>query len=244
MTALIDSSSIIPGTVYCIAKNYPDHAREMMLWEEDPQQFTAKEQEPIVFIKPPSSVETGGITMIPEFDGRPLSENLHYEAEIVIVIGTDCDGCVEEEALKMVKGYAVGLDMTLRDVQLEAKKQGNPWLKSKGFRHSALISSIVPRAAAGSWQDLELVLDCNGKRVQHGSLSGTVFSPPFLVHYLSNMYGLRKGDLIFTGTPAGVGRVVPGDRLEAGLCKRSSLQDNLSELVSLGVSVLQAGISL
>jgi len=244
MSTLIDPSSITFGTVYCIAKNYPDHAREMMLWEEHPQQKDAEEQEPVVFIKPPSSIETGGITMIPRFDGHPLSDNMHYEAEIVLVIGSDCDCCSEEKALQAVRGYAIGLDMTLRDVQLDAKKKGNPWLKSKGFRRSAQLSGIVPRSEAGSWQDLEFFLDCNGRRVQHGVLSETVFSPPYLVHYLSCLYTLRKGDLIFTGTPAGVGRVVPGDRLEAALCKRSALQDDSSELARLRVSILQSGTLL
>lgn len=239
MTQLIDASSIVPGTVYCIAKNYPDHAREMQLWEERREEPSVEDREPVVFLKPPSAVETGGITMIPSFGGHPLSENLHYEAEVVLLVGMDCDDCTEEEALRTIRGYAVGLDMTLRDVQLEAKKQGNPWLKSKGFRKSALISDFVSRSDAGSWQDLELFLDCNGRRVQHGCLSETVFSPPFLVHYLSCIYGLRKGDLIFTGTPSGVGRVLPGDVLEARLCKRSSLQDDSYELAALRVSVVQ-----
>ncbi len=239
MTSLIDASSIAPGTIYCIAKNYRDHAREMKLWEEPREEKALEEQEPVVFLKPPSALETGGITMIPRFEGHPLSENLHYEAEVVLLIGMDCDDCSEEEAMKAVKGYGVGLDMTLRDVQLEAKKQGNPWLKSKGFRKSALVSDFVQRSEAGSWRDIELFLDCNGKRVQHGSLDETIFSPPFLLHYLSSVYGLRKGDMIFTGTPAGVGRVVAGDVLEARLCKRSSLENDSYELTGLRVSVVQ-----
>lgn len=241
MSRSIESSSITPGTVYCIAKNYPEHAREMLLWEESPQQFVppAEHLEPIVFIKPPSAVETGGITQIPEFEGKPLSENMHFEAEIVLLIGMDCDDCPEEDAIKAVKGYGAGLDMTLRDVQLEAKKQGDPWLKSKGFKKSALISDFVLRNEAGSWQDLEIFLDCNGKRVQHGYFSDAIFSPPFLVHYLSALYGLRKGDLIFTGTPAGVGRVAAGDMLEARLCKRSSFENESYELTALTATVLQ-----
>lgn len=239
MKQLIDASSIAPGTVYCIAKNYPEHAREMRLWEDCRQESSNEEPEPVVFLKPPSAVETGGITMIPSFDGRPLSENLHYEAEVVLLIGTDCDACSGEEAIKAIKGYAVGLDMTLRDVQLEAKKQGDPWLKGKGFRKSAPISDFIPRSEAGSWKDLELLLDRNGRRVQQGSLSETVFSPPFLVRYLSSVYGLRKGDLVFTGTPAGVGRALPGDMLDAKLCKRSSIDEESYELATLKVSVLK-----
>ncbi|MBM3163086.1 MAG: fumarylacetoacetate hydrolase family protein [Chlorobi bacterium] len=239
MPQRIDASSIVSGTVYCIAKNYPDHAREMRLWEDRQQEPSPEEREPVVFLKPPTAVETGGITMIPSFEGRPVSENLHYEAEIVLLVGSDCDECCEQEAMKAIRGYAVGLDMTLRDVQLEAKKQGNPWLKSKGFKKSALVSDFVLRSDAGSWQDLELFLDCNGKQVQHGCLSGTIFPPPFLVHYLSSLYGLRKGDLIFTGTPAGVGRVLPGDILEAKLCKRSSIEDASYELATLRASVVQ-----
>jgi 2-keto-4-pentenoate hydratase/2-oxohepta-3-ene-1,7-dioic acid hydratase in catechol pathway len=125
--------------------------------------------------------------------------------------------------------------MTLRDVQLKAKKAGNPWLKSKGFRHSALISDFVPREAVKEWEALEISLLLNGREVQRSSVSRMIFPPSRLVHYLSYLYGLRKGDLIFTGTPAGVGSVETGDTLEASL---DCHQENGS--LSAGIARLKA----
>ncbi|MBV5327810.1 MAG: fumarylacetoacetate hydrolase family protein [Chlorobium sp.] len=235
----IDPSSVTTGTVFCVAKNYPEHAREMLLWDDPTTEGTPlPDEEPVIFLKPASSISTDGITGIPSFNGKPVSGNLHYEAELILLIGRDCENCSLHEALQAVKGYGIGLDMTLRDVQLAAKKEGNPWLKSKGFRNSALISEIIPRAEAGNWQDLEFILEHNGKRVQHGKAASMIFSPIYLVHYLSYLYGLRRGDLVFTGTPSGVGRVVPGDHLKATLFHREILSDTDAAMLALKACVI------
>ncbi len=145
MQSLINRKTISPGAIYCVGKNYPEHAKEMELLESKILQTrTDNISEPIIFMKPPTALETDGVIVMPAFQGNPLSTNMHYEAELVLLVGKSSDGCTIEEAPDYIRGYGVGLDMTLRDVQLAAKKAGNPWLKSKGFRKSALISDFVP----------------------------------------------------------------------------------------------------
>jgi 2-keto-4-pentenoate hydratase/2-oxohepta-3-ene-1,7-dioic acid hydratase in catechol pathway len=205
--------------MFCVGKNYPDHAREMASWEPEKKGVTqeAHEQEPIIFLKPGTALSKDGRTSIPLFEGRPVSSSLHYEAELVLLIGADAEEVSIEDAPGFISGYGAGLDMTLRDVQLEAKRGGNPWLKSKGFRRSALVSEFIAPEEAGPWSGLAISLRLNGAIVQHSPVSKMTFSPAYLIHYLSYIYGLRAGDLIFTGTPAGVGEVSPGDRLDAAL---------------------------
>lgn len=210
------SKPALPLSIYCVGKNYPDHAREMASWEPE-KPAPPPEEEPIIFMKPGTALSTDGNTSIPQFEGRPLSASLHYEGELVLLVGADVD-CVEPaDAPACIAGYAAGLDMTLRDVQLEAKKAGNPWLKCKGFRRSALVSEFIAPDAVGAWEELAISLRLNGERKQHSKVSKMSFSPAYLVHYLSYIYGLRAGDMIFTGTPAGVGSVLPGDRLDVSL---------------------------
>ena len=218
METLLDRRTIVPGAIYCVGKNYREHAREMQLLEGAKAGAHIEEEgEPIIFMKPPTALDTEGVIAVPEFQGRPLSANMHYEAEIVLLIGKSCDGCSIEEAPNYIAGFGAGLDMTLRDVQLAAKKAGNPWLKSKGFRKSALISDVVPFNDAVFPKNLEISLELNGSQVQLGNVSEMLHTPAALIHYLSYLYGLRRGDLIFTGTPAGVGRVSSGDTLKAVL---------------------------
>ena len=239
MESLFDRRTLAPGAIYCVGKNYREHAREMELLEGAiAETLPEDEGEPIIFMKPPTALETEGLIAVPEFQGRPLSSNLHYEAEIVLLIGKSCDGCSIEEATNYIAGFGAGLDMTLRDVQLAAKKAGNPWLKSKGFRKSALISDFVPFNDTIVPQDLEISLNLNGSQVQHGNVSEMVHTPAALVHYLSYLYGLRRGDLIFTGTPAGVGRVSSGDMLKAVLSIPENSTQHRLELVSLQAQVI------
>lgn len=239
MESLFDRRTLAPGAIYCVGKNYREHAREMELLEGAiAETLPEDEGEPIIFMKPPTALETEGLIAVPEFQGRPLSSNLHYEAEIVLLIGKSCDGCSIEEATNYIAGFGAGLDMTLRDVQLAAKKAGNPWLKSKGFRKSALISDFVPFNDTIVPQDLEISLNLNGSQVQHGNVSEMVHTPAALVHYLSYLYGLRRGDLIFTGTPAGVGKVSPGDTLKAMLSMHGNGDQSPRELVSLQARVI------
>ncbi|NTU97685.1 MAG: fumarylacetoacetate hydrolase family protein [Chlorobiaceae bacterium] len=219
MNVLIDRKTISPGAIYCAGKNFQEHARELRLlegWGNDSVDPIAT-REPVIFMKPGTSLETGGIATIPSFGGTPLSANMHHEVELVLLIGKESDGCTLEEAPSLIRGFGAGLDMTLRDLQIAAKKAGEPWLKCKGFRKSALVSDFVPFDRSGFPENLEISLQLNGAEVQRGKIADMLFSPARLVHYLSYIYGLRENDLVFTGTPAGVGRVVPGDRLEASL---------------------------
>jgi 2-keto-4-pentenoate hydratase/2-oxohepta-3-ene-1,7-dioic acid hydratase in catechol pathway len=216
-------------SIYCVGKNYPDHAREMASWEPD-KPAPLPEEEPIIFMKPGTALSVQGHTSIPHFEGRPVSANLHYEGELVLLIGADADNVPLADSPAYIAGYGAGLDMTLRDVQLEAKKSGNPWLKSKGFRQSALVSEFISPDAVEAWEALAISLRLNGEQMQHSKVSKMTFSPAYLVHYLSYIYGLRAGDLIFTGTPAGVGSVLPGDRLDVAL---ETGGDGISQSVSL-----------
>jgi len=239
METLLDRRTIVPGAIYCVGKNYREHAREMQLLEGAKAGAHIEEEgEPIIFMKPPTALDTEGVIAVPEFQGRPLSANMHYEAEIVLLIGKSCDGCSIEEAPNYIAGFGAGLDMTLRDVQLAAKKAGNPWLKSKGFRKSALISDVVPFNDAVFPKNLEISLELNGSQVQLGNVSEMLHTPAALIHYLSYLYGLRRGDLIFTGTPAGVGRVSSGDTLKAVLSMPENSTQRHRELVSLQARVI------
>jgi fumarylpyruvate hydrolase len=239
MQNLINRRTISPGAIYCVGKNYPEHAKEMQQLESAIlHRQTENSLEPIIFMKPPTALETEGMVVMPVFHGIPLSQNMHYEAELVLLVGKSSDGCSIEEAPEYIRAYGAGLDMTLRDEQLAAKKAGNPWLKSKGFRKSALISDFVPFTQKIFPQDLEISLELNGLLVQHGAVSEMLHSPAMLIHYLSYLYGLRRGDLIFTGTPAGVGRVTPGDSLKALISRPGSVCLERQELTELRARVV------
>ena len=193
------------GTMYCIGRNYSMHAQEM---------GGQADESPVVFIKPPASyVKDGGIVKLPE-----ISNNIHYETELVIIIGNKCENSKIEDALYYIGGYAVGLDLTLRDLQLQAKKEGNPWAISKGFRGSAPISNVVPENQFRyEIPNFELELKLNGNIVQKGNTSEMVHPIDKLITYLSGIFILEPGDCIFTGTPEGVGKIQSGDKLHAEL---------------------------
>jgi fumarylpyruvate hydrolase len=236
----IPASSLHPRSIFCIGKNYPDHALEMAAWEV-PSGSTAQsdrhQEEPIVFMKPGLALSPDGHTAIPRFNGVPIGASLHYEAELVLLIGRDADRVILEDAPEYISGFGAGLDMTLRDVQLDATRAGNPWLKSKGFQNSALVSDCIPPLSAGAWSDLLISLTIDGRQMQHSHVSKMTFSPAYLVHYLSYIYGLGKGDLIFTGTPSGVGPFFPGNRLIVSLETGEGDNTRKSTLVSLEATV-------
>lgn len=239
MQNLIDRRSITPGAIYGVGKNYPEHAKEMLLLEgATPEPPQTEEAEPIIFMKPPTALETEGIITMPQFQGSPLSANMHYEAELVLLVSKTTDGCSIQEAPHCIGGYGAGLDMTLRDVQLASKKAGNPWLKSKGFRKSALISDFIPFNGEHFPDNLQISLELNGSTVQQGAVSEMLHTPAMLIHYLSYIYGLRKGDLVFTGTPSGVGQVAPGDRLKVFV----SLPENGSRGRGKELTILHAHV--
>ncbi|WP_024302190.1 fumarylacetoacetate hydrolase family protein [Pseudogulbenkiania sp. MAI-1] len=192
------------ANVFCIGRNYAAHAAEL---------GNAVEAEPLVFLKPTSALVA---------EGEPLrlpaySNDVHHECELVLLIGKGGHDIAESEALQHVAGYAIGLDMTARDVQSVAKQKGHPWTKAKGFRGAATVSAFVPAERLADPGQLSFTLQVNGEIRQRGDTSLMLFPVPAIIHYLSTVYGLSEGDLIYTGTPEGVAAVKPGDRLRLDL---------------------------
>jgi 2-keto-4-pentenoate hydratase/2-oxohepta-3-ene-1,7-dioic acid hydratase in catechol pathway len=205
-----DGESLPVGKILCLGRNYPEHIKEM-------KAETAAT--PVVFIKPSTAlVDSGEWVVIP-----PISSDVHHEVELVVVIGRDGHGIPVEKAMEHVAGYAVGLDMTLRDVQAEAKKRGLPWSVAKGFDTSAPLSAAVRRGQVGDPHALAIELRLNGAVRQSSNTRHMVLQIPGIIAYCSTVFSLEAGDLIFTGTPEGVGRVVPGDRIDAHIASVGSL---------------------
>jgi fumarylpyruvate hydrolase len=191
--------------IYCVGRNYAKHAREMGM---DPDR-----EPPFFFSKPADAVVANG-TPVP-YPSR--TSNLHHEIELVVAIGTGGGDIPLDHALAHVFGYAVGLDLTRRDLQFAARDQGRPWDVSKGFDHSAPVSAIRPAAQRGHVEQGAIWLEVNGETRQRASLSEMIWSVPEIVAELSTYYELRPGDLIFTGTPEGVAPVQRGDSLVGGI---------------------------
>lgn len=189
--------------IYCVGKNYADHAREM---GGDPN------REPPCFFSKPADAIVHGQDCIP-FPSH--TSNLHHEVELVVAIGREGEQVDEKDAYGLVYGYAVGIDLTRRDLQTEAKVAGRPWDVAKGFDNSAPLSMIHPVTGVGHLEAAELSLSVNGEVRQRGNIADMTWSVPEIIAELSAYFTLRPGDLIFTGTPAGVGSVQPGDRLHA-----------------------------
>lgn len=187
--------------IYCVGRNYAAHAIEM---GHDPDR-----EPPFFFQKSPDTLIPGG----GEFPYPAESENVHHELELVVALGRGGQDIPLEVALDCVFGYAVGLDMTRRDRQDEAKKAGRPWEVAKGFDHSAPCSAIVPAARIGHPERGVVRLEVNGEIRQDGDLAQLIWKVPEVIAYLSRLFTLAPGDLIFTGTPAGVGPITRGDVL-------------------------------
>lgn len=188
--------------IYCVGRNYAEHAREM---GHDPNA-----EPPFFFSKPADALVTGGAAM----PYPPATSDLHHEIELVVAIGQDGANIDPAHALDHVFGYATGIDMTRRDLQAAAKKAARPWTMAKGFDHSAPISDIVPASRIGHPAKGRIALTVNGEVRQQGDTAEMIWDVPHVLAYLSGLVALKAGDLIFTGTPAGVGAVVRGDRLE------------------------------
>lgn len=191
--------------IYCVGRNYADHAREM---GHDPQR-----EPPFFFGKPQDAVVPGG--------GRvaypPATANLHHEVELVVALGRGGSNLSAEVAGDCVFGYAVGIDLTRRDLQAKAKQVGQPWDMAKGFDASAPISPITPRATLGTLASGAIWLTVNGEERQRGDLAELIWRVPEVIAHLSALVALAPGDLIFTGTPAGVGPLVKGDVVRCGI---------------------------
>lgn len=190
--------------IYCVGRNYAEHIREMGNDERDP---------PFFFAKPADAVVVGGAA-IPY---PSQTEDFHHEIELVVAIGKEGADIPVEAALDHVYGYAAGLDMTRRDIQAVAKKTGRPWEMAKGFDHSAPIGTIEPASEIGHPAKGAITLSVNGVVRQKGDLSEQIWSVSEAIAYLSGFVTLKPGDIIMTGTPAGVGAVVKGDVLEGAI---------------------------
>ena len=191
--------------VFCIGRNYAEHAREMGA--------TVDKAAPMFFCKPADAVVAeGGDVPYPT-----VTADLHHEVEMVVALGAGGRELDPAAAAALVWGYGVGLDLTRRDLQAQAKAKGLPWDIGKAFDASAPLSAIVPGAEAGNLATRTLSLEVNGTLRQHGALSDLVWNVAEILHELSKLYALRAGDLVFMGTPAGVGPLQPGDTFRAAL---------------------------
>jgi len=191
--------------IYCVGRNYAEHAREM---GHDPDK-----EPPFFFQKNPDTlVADGGNFPYPD-----KSSNVHFEMELVVALAKGGKDIAEAEALDYVYGYAVGLDMTRRDLQGEAKKKGRPWEVGKAFEFSAPCGEVVPATQIGHPDQARIWLDVNGEARQDGNIDQLIWNIPETISYLSGLFTLAPGDLIYTGTPAGVGPVERGDVLKGGV---------------------------
>lgn len=190
------------GKIVCVGRNYAEHAKE--LGNEVPE-F------PLIFLKPVSALISSGKNIIhPDF-----SDDMHHEVELVLLLDKTVKNASLQEAEDAIAGYAVGLDMTLRDIQNELKKRGHPWTIAKCFDTSAVISPFMLKSEYKLKGNERIVLEVNGEARQNSTLDKMIFSPAEIVKYISSKLTLESGDLIYTGTPEGVGKVVKGDKLKA-----------------------------
>ena len=200
------------GTLYCIGRNYAKHAAEMK---------SDVPESPVVFLKPRSSIIHDGETIrIPKQSGE-----VHHEVELVILIGEKASTVSEDHALSKIAGLGIGLDITARDVQAEAKKKGLPWSLAKGFNTFAPLGNMFPyNEEVHDLSSMNLRVEVNGKVRQDGNTSDMLFTVQHLISYLSECFTLYPGDLIFTGTPEGVSPIMSGDLV------RAELENGLSSL--------------
>jgi fumarylpyruvate hydrolase len=210
--AVVGGESFPVHRIYCVGRNYAEHAREM---GHDPDR-----EPPFFFMKPADAVVASGSTV----PYPPKTKDYQHEIELVVALGKGGRDVPVDKALDLVFGYAVGLDMTRRDLQGEAKKLGRPWDLGKGFDQSAPCAPISPVGRAGHIDKGAIWLKVNGKARQQSDLSQLIWTVPETISYLSGFVTLAAGDLIYSGTPAGVGAVVRGDRLEGHV-------DGLEDLV-------------
>ncbi len=191
--------------IYCVGRNYAAHAREM---GKDP------EREPPFFFTKPADAVIPGVATVPY---PPRTSNFHHEIELVVAIGKGGRNIPVEKALDHVYGYAVGNDLTRRDLQLDARDKGRPWDTGKAFDRSAVISAIHPVQGGQHWERGRIWLTVNGEMRQQADLTELIWSVPEIIAELSSLFDLASGDLIYTGTPAGVGAIKAGDVVEGGV---------------------------
>ena len=206
---VVGTSARFPvNRVYCVGRNYEEHAKEMG--------FTGREP-PFFFFKPTDTVMVVEAGQTGLMDYPSLTRNLHHEIELVVAIGTGGRNINAADAHKLIYGYAVGLDMTRRDLQGEMKKQGRPWEIGKSFEQGAPIGPITPAAQAGDVANAELFIQVDGKDRQRSNVSKLIWNIGEIIEHLTAAWDLRAGDLIYTGTPEGVAAVVPGQTMVCGV---------------------------
>lgn len=198
--------------IYCVGRNFADHAREMGAVAPASK---AERGQPVFFFKPADAIVTEGA----DVPYPPGTNDLHHEVELVVALGKDAPPGVvaPEQASALIFAYGVGLDLTRRDLQGAAKAKGLPWDTGKGFDHSAPLSELVPAAEVTGLATRSLSLKINDEIRQHGNLEDLIWDVPDILHELSKLFALKAGDLVFMGTPAGVGPLVAGDTFVASL---------------------------
>ncbi len=202
------------GKIVCVGRNYMDHIKEL---------GHQAEEKPVLFLKPTSAMIYSGEKVIyPSF-----SNNLHHEIELVLLIGKKITDVSIEEATKAIIGFGIGLDMTLRDLQNQLKEKGNPWTISKCFDTSAVISDFILKENYDLNYEETISLKVNGLIRQQETLNKMMFKPDELVSYISSRMTLEEGDLIFTGTPAGVSGLNKGDKLEGEITSVAKLETEI-----------------
>jgi 5-carboxymethyl-2-hydroxymuconate isomerase len=202
-TARLTSGRHLPiGKILCIGRNYSDHIKEL---------GNATPEAPVIFIKPASSViGEGDSIVIP-----PYSRECHYEVELALLIGRKGKDIPVDRAMEHIAGYGVGIDLTLRDVQDVQKKKGLPWEIAKGFDTACPLSAFVEASGVADPQNLQIRLTVNGEIRQDGNTAMMIHRIPAIISHMSGNFTLEPGDVILTGTPAGVSRIVSGDNLAA-----------------------------
>lgn len=199
------------GKILCLARNYAAHAQE--LGNEVPA-------DPVLFSKPASSIiKEGADVIIP-----PFSRDCHHEAELAVLIGAVGKNVLPREAMSLILGYGVAIDMTLRDTQTQLKDKGYPWDLAKGFDTSCPLSEFVPAATVVDPHQLQICLEVNGVLRQDGNTNCMIQRIPEILAFISCAFTLEPGDIVLTGTPAGVGPVVPGDRMRAWISEVGSIE--------------------
>lgn len=208
--------------IYCVGRNFADHAREMGATAPASK---SERGAPTFFMKPADAIVIDGNIPYP-----PATRQLHHEVELVVALGRDAPAGIvaTEDAHALVFGYAVGLDLTRRDLQSAAKAKGLPWDTGKGFDHSAPLGPLLPVDEIDALETLAITLDVNGQRRQQSTLEQMIWNVPDVLHELSKLYALRAGDLVFMGTPAGVGELLPGDRFSARVDGLPELQGRIT----------------
>lgn len=202
MKTLPGLPNLTVGSIFCIGRNYAKHAHEL---------GNAVPDEPMVFLKPASSlIGDGGAIYLPS-----SSNDVHHEVEMVIAIGKQGKNIPKDNALEYIAGYAIGIDVTARDIQQKAKDRGHPWSVAKGFDTFAPLSKFKRASSTTRWENINLELRVNNEQRQKGNTKHMIFPVGELIAHLSTIFTLRPGDMIFTGTPEGVSRIDEGDKIEA-----------------------------